>query len=82
MQVLRYAVFPLTLISLFVFPWTVTLLGMAGSALVYPPTALFIGIIADLLYYPGVGLPMGGVWGAGLTILAYLVRYFVKTRML
>lgn len=82
MQVLRYALLPLTLISLFIFPWAVTVIGMAGSALIYPPTALFLGIVADLLYYPGVGLPMSVLWGAGLTVSAYLVRYFVKTRML
>lgn len=82
MEALRYIPLPLTVLSLFIFPWSVTLIGMALSGLAYPLSALALGIAADLLYYPGEGVLLGTVWGIGLTALAYAVRYFVKERML
>lgn len=82
MNALRYIPLPLAVLSLFIFPWAITLLAMAASALAHPLSALAVGILADILYYPGVGLPVGSLWGAGLATVGFFVRSFVKERML
>lgn len=74
--------FPLAILSLFIFPWEVTLLLMTAAALSVPPSAILVGVLADILYYPGIGLPAGVLWGAALYIAASGVRHIVKTRIL
>ena len=73
---------PVTFLSLFVFPWTVSVVGIFLSGLAFPPAAVVLGILADILYYPGFGAPRGVLFGCGLALLSYGVRSFVKARML
>jgi hypothetical protein len=79
---IRLTVLILTTISLFWFPWIVTVCGMFLSGLIFPPFALAFGIIGDILYYPGSGLPVATLYGSSITIITLLVRYFVKTRIM
>lgn len=78
----RVAVVGLALLSLFWFPWPVSLILLFLSGLVFPPAALALGVLADLLYYPGSGLPWGTIWGLILALISAAVRHFVKTRIM
>ncbi|MDB4992215.1 MAG: hypothetical protein JWL75_460 [Parcubacteria group bacterium] len=69
-------------LSLFWFPWPVTVALMFFSGLVFPPASLALGIAADLLYYPGTGYLWGTLMGGMLAIVSALVRHFVKTRIM
>jgi len=69
-------------LSLFWFPWIVSILFIFFSGLVFPPLALALGILADILYYPGSGLPWGSISGLLLALFSALVRHFVKTRII
>lgn len=75
-----FAVFPF--LSLFFFPWTMTLIASFAAGLVFPPLTLAIGILVDALYRPGTGWFIGTTWGVVLMVAAYGVRYFVRTRIM
>jgi len=75
-----FAIFPF--VSLFFFPWPMTLITAFVAGIVFSPLALIAGVLVDVLYSPGEGLFIGTLWGAGLTVLAYGVRYFVRTRIM
>ena len=75
-----FAVLPF--VSLVIFPWSLTLSLMFAAGLVYSPLALVAGILADVLYHPGTGLWEATVWGIGLMVLTYAVRYFVRRRVM
>ncbi|HEY4489578.1 MAG TPA: hypothetical protein VJA87_03830 [Candidatus Paceibacterota bacterium] len=75
-----FAIFPF--VSLFFFPWPMTLVASFAAGIVFPPLALIVGVLVDVLYSPGEGLFVGTLWGAGLAALAYGVRYFVRTRIM
>lgn len=72
----------LTGLSLFWLPWPFTVAGMFLSGLVFPPLAAVFGILADILYYPGAGLPYAALTGLVLALVSFLVRHFVKTRIM
>lgn len=69
-------------VSLFFFPWPVTLITAAASGLVFPPLAFFIGVLVDLLYLPGQTVPLGTLGGAVIALGTYIVRYVLKTRIM
>lgn len=75
-----FAIFPF--VSLFFFPWTMTLIASFAAGLVFPPLALVVGVLVDVLYSPGEGWLVGTLWGIGLMLAAYGVRYFVRTRIM
>lgn len=76
-----FAAFPF--VSLFFFPWPMTLIASFAAGLVFPPLALIIGILVDVLYSPGTGWHLIGTFtGLIVTALAYGVRYFVRTRVM
>jgi hypothetical protein len=79
---LRIAVLVLSLLAVFWLPWPVAAGLMFLSGLAFPPAALALGVLEDILYYPGSGLLVGSIAGGALTLLAVLVRYFVKTRIM
>lgn len=78
----RVALILLTFFSLLWFPWLVSVIFIFVSGLIFPPLALFFGILADALYYPGQGYYMATLLGGFLMLMSYLVRHFVKTRIM
>jgi hypothetical protein len=74
----------LSFISAILFPWPLTILVTLGIALFEPLVPLAIGIFADTLYYtPQAGtLPLFTMYGALVTIVAFLVRSRLKTSII
>lgn len=79
---LKIAIIALAVVSLFVFPWPLTLVLMALAGLILPASALCIGVLSDILYYPGFGLPWGVLAGLLIALGAALVRHIMKTRIM
>jgi hypothetical protein len=79
---IRYGIIPLSIVSLFVFPWILTILLMFGAGLVFPPAPFFIGILADFLYYPGHGWYSASLTGLLISVITFGVQHFVKTRIM
>lgn len=75
-----FGIFPF--VSLFFFPWTLTLITAFAAGLVFPPLAAIVGVLIDVLYHPGSGWPLGTLSGIALALLAYGVRHFVRTRVM
>ncbi len=78
----RFALLFLTLLSVLWFPWALSVFLIFASGLIFPPLALFFGILVDTLYYPGQGYYFATLLGAFLMLITYLVRHFVKTRIM
>jgi len=68
----------------FLFPWAYAALLAFLLALAEPLAGIACGIIADALYYaPGAShVPYGTLLGFAGSLIAYLVRRFVKTRII
>lgn len=83
-MLLRLIVPAFALVSLFIFPWPVSLVGILAASFLLPPAGIALGILMDLLYYlPGTAFfPYFTLYGAFATGLALLVRRFVKTRII
>ncbi len=78
---MRAVLIGLSVVSLFVFPWPLTLvLGFVTSLLV-PPVAFVLGVAAELLY-GAHGVPYAVIVGAVLSVVAFFVRGFVKARII
>ena len=71
-------------LSVFLFPYPLTLLLSFLASLYLTPVALVVGILADLVYFaPGAApVPFMSLLGGGLSVLALLVRRFVKARIM
>lgn len=76
------AALPLGVLSIFVFPWMITVVLMAVASLTLPPSALFLGALLDVFYYPGIGIPVGVTYGLLLMAVGWGVRHVLKTRIL
>ena len=71
------------LVSPFWFPYPFTLLLSFGAAIAFPPVALLVGLIADLVYFsPPAALPWGIVGGGVMAAAGYIVRRFIKARII
>ncbi len=72
------------LISLFIFPWQVSLAALFAAALSFPPSGIALGLLADLLYFvPGSAfMPYITLFGLLSTAASLLVHRFVKTRIM
>jgi hypothetical protein len=70
-------------VSIFLFPYPATFILSFIASLFFPPAALIAGIITDLVYFvPGAyAFPLGIVLGALLSLIAFFVRRFAKTRI-
>ena len=68
----------------FLFPWPYAALLAFTLALAEPFAGIACGVIADALYWaPGAShAPLGTLLGFAGTLAAYLVRRFVKTRII
>lgn len=71
-------------LSPFFFPFSLTLLLSFLAGLFLPVIPLIVGILVDLLYYvPDASLlPLGTLYGALLAVVSYVVRQFVKARII
>ena len=78
---LKIAVLCISTLSLFWFPWPVSIGLMVVSGLVFPPFALFLGVVAELVYSIS-GFPTAFVLGFSIMLLTYAVRLFVKKRII
>jgi len=74
----------LALISLFIFPWQVSVLAIVVASFFVPPAGIALGLIGDLVYYtPGAAFaPYFSLFGIASFALSLLVHRFVKTRMI
>lgn len=80
-MVLKIFIFILSLLSLMWFPWPLTVVLMCLAGLVFPPFALFLGVVAELIY--GVsGFPVAFTTGLSIMLVSYVVRVFVKKRII
>lgn len=81
---LRILIPAFALVSLFYFPWPVTLVLIFIAALCLPVLGLALGALTDLVYYTPAasGVPWFLIAGAGATACALLVHRFVKTRIM
>jgi len=72
----------LALLSLFIFPWQVSVVALFAASLFVPLAGVILGVIADLVYYtPGSAFfPYFSLFGFASFGIALLVHRFVKTR--
>lgn len=78
---LKIVVLVLSTLSLMWFPWPVSVGAMVVAGLVFPPFAFFLGACAELLYGAG-GFPTALITGLSIALLTYVVRVFVKKRII
>lgn len=70
-------------ISLFFFPWPLTVLLTLGSGVLVPLVPLALGLLADALYWaPGAGMPFYTLTGALITVLAFFVHARLWARIM
>lgn len=68
--------------STFFYPYPLTLALSFAASIVFPPSGLFVGMFSDFLYYTAPELPLATLIGAGVSLLGYVVRRFVKARIM
>lgn len=80
---MRYIVFAFAVLSVFFFPFPLTVLLSFVASLYVPVAGLFIGAFADLLYYTphASAYPIALVLGAVVSLVAFIVRRFVRARV-
>lgn len=78
---MRIALVLLSILSLFMFPWPMTLVLGFSASLFFPPVALVLGVATEFLY-GAHGMPYAVLVGAVLSIVAYVLRGFVKERIM
>lgn len=73
-------------LSVFLFPYPLTALLSFVASLYLPGVALLVGILVDLLYYvpeaAPYGLPAASLFGLFLSLVALVVRRFVRARII
>jgi hypothetical protein len=74
----------LAFVSAVLSPWPLTALLTLGIAIFEPLVPLAIGLFVDTLYYaPQAGaFPLSTLYGALVTVLAFLVRSRLKTSII
>ncbi len=74
----------LALISLFWFPWLVTLVLMFVASLFFPFSGIIIGILADGVYGASVtsGIPYGTLAGVLAFVCGVVFQRFGKARIM
>ena len=81
---MKYVFILLSVASVFLFPYPLTLVLSVIAGVFFPPMPLITGILVDLYYHvPGAAmLPWGVVWGLVLSLLAVGAHRFVKARII
>lgn len=71
-------------LSPFFFPFPATLILAFCASIFLPPVGILVGLLTDVLYYtPAVStLPIATLAGAGISVIAFFVRRFLKTRII
>ena len=64
------------------FPWQVVAVVAVVASWFLPLTALAVGLIEDLLYAPTTSSHHALFFGAGVMLVMFGVRYFVRTRIM
>lgn len=82
MPVLRVVLAVAAVLSVFLFPWPLTILLTLIAGFFWPPIALAVGILYELFYAPGTTLPWALIIGVIGTIILLFVQEFVKTRII
>lgn len=78
---IRIALLVISFISLFAFPWPLTLLLLFPLAWYEPLAAPALGILADALYYThGSGIPLMTLTGIAAFILSLLAHRYLNGR--
>lgn len=74
----------LALISLFWFPWLVTLILMFVASFFFPFSGLIIGILADSVYGASItsGIPYGTLAGILAFVCGVVFQRFGKARIM
>ncbi|MCI0597608.1 hypothetical protein L0Y34_00825 [Candidatus Parcubacteria bacterium] len=72
------------LLSVFWFPYPMTLILSFAASFFFPPVAFVVGLLSDLVYFvPGAyPVPLGVSLGLGLSLLAFVMRNVVRTRIM
>lgn len=79
---MRIVVVVAAVLSLFLFPWPFALILAVAASLMLPLSGIAFGILYDALYMPAGTWPMATIAGCGLTVIALIVRRFVKARIM
>lgn len=73
----------LALVAPLLFPTLLASLIVLALSFVVPPVGLVAGVLTDSLYHtPGQPMPLGTLIGGSITLIAYGVHRFVKTRIM
>lgn len=78
----RIIVIGTAFLSVFFFPYAITSILSGIASLYFPPTAILVGVLTDLLYYMPPGIPSASLAGIALSGTAFLVRRFIKARII
>lgn len=66
----------------FIFPSFIAAILAFAAALIFPPLAILLGMLMDLLYEPAGYWPIASIIGVLFCIAGFLVRSFVKARIM
>ncbi|MEK7602341.1 MAG: hypothetical protein AAB472_02555 [Patescibacteria group bacterium] len=69
-------------LSVLLFPWQLALFIVAGVSALLPPVALVVGVFTDALYWSQGPLPYATLCGLAITLIAFVVERFVRTRIM
>jgi hypothetical protein len=79
----EFIAFIIALAAPLLFPGSLTFVLVAIASVIVPPVGLLAGVLSDALYYvPSVGIPYATLIGLALTLGGYVVRQFIKTRIM
>jgi len=70
------------LIAPFFFPWQLSVLLSIAASFFFPPAAILSGVLLDALYSGAHGFPYFTPLGVVISVVAYFVQQFMKTRIM
>lgn len=81
---MRYILLAFSFLSVFWFPYPVTLILAFAASLFFPWAAVVVGLLSDLLYYSpkAAPFPYMALVGIFISVVAVFVRRFAKERIL
>jgi len=81
---MRFLAPVLALVSLFWFPWVITLVLMFVASIFFPLSGLLIGIFADSVYGASItsGIPYGTLTGIAAFLCGLAFNRFGKARIM
>jgi hypothetical protein len=82
MPIVRLVLISSALLSVFWFPYPATLVLSFIASIAFPFLGLLVGILVDALFYTFPHIPVGTFYGIAVSIAAFLVRRFIKARIM